>query len=112
MNILSYKEAMLADSVMKSLYNSILIKIDSNIDFWKKDMSSDTAGINYELRLRDAMIIGQTKFEEYRGMVTKIPDIAYEGGSDSPLMSNSYYEGETINRIKLLEAYWDEIFNR
>ncbi|MCC6724992.1 MAG: DUF1311 domain-containing protein [Saprospiraceae bacterium] len=112
MNRLSFSEGAIADSVMNVLYAEIIKIANENLQNQKVENSDDANFTRNRRRLKKAIIIGQKQFLKYRKQLTAVPNLAYEGGSIRPYAVNLVYKDATVGRIKLLQSYMDEYFEK
>jgi uncharacterized protein YecT (DUF1311 family) len=117
MNICSYEKYKIADRILNVYYNNLIKNVTSK---YQKELD-DTKGAadQYQkeyLELlkgqKEAIIKSRDDFKKFRNSTTKIIEYEYTGGTMLPLVVNSYALELTVNQIKVLKEFTDEIIHK
>ena len=109
MNICSGKKVKIADSVMHSLYTSILGSFESKCN--DKALREDDSKKAYLSQLEKKLIIfkqSQINFENYLASNSNFVSESWRGGTIRPFMVNTYELRIIVERIKILREIQEE----
>lgn len=113
-NVCSYENFMIADSILNTYYNSLLTYIDSQ---YKNELLSfvDTTN-NFQKDYlkqikgqKEAVIKSKKDFDTFRSSTAKIIEYEYKGGTIQPMVVNNYSLDLTVNQIKVLINLMEDI---
>lgn len=114
MNICSYEKLLVADSILNSYYDKLVVYIDLKYEKELRE-SPDTNDVltkGYLQQLMDqktSVIKSRTDFGEFLNSTSAIIENQYKGGSMMPMAVNNYALSITVNQIKVLIKLMDEI---
>lgn len=114
LNICSFDEYMIADSILKDYYAQLETYLAARIQEEEAAHEDDSDAFHGDLiqQLKDqktALIDSKSDFEAYKNSTIDFIGLQYEGGSIRSLIVNHYAMELTINQIKVLSAFMDEL---
>lgn len=99
MNSCSYKSYKIADSILTTMYDSLMLKLNK----WKVAISERESDTTYCAHLIHLIRLSQDNFDAYKKSMMAIPAYQHKGGTVMPLIKNIYGLKLTISRIKALQ---------
>ena len=104
MNISSYEEYLIADSILNNTYQKLLKLIDNRI---AENDSEETK--EWFKELRKHIVSGQISWIKMKESNSNYYEKSFEGGSIMPLYVNTTATQDTYYRIKTLEGFYSDL---
>ena len=116
MNMCSYENFIIADSILNTYYDSIFYILNSQylneLEFVKDTTGNFQKAYLKQLKEQTKFVLTSKKdFEKFRSSTTKIIEYQYKGGTIQPMAVNLCALDLTVKQIRVLINLLDEIEN-